>query len=233
MSSNEPTLDLRVPDIEAAITNFTHYIQHEALLRYDMKLGPLPFGSRSLPLAPRRGEIEETLYWSAADGCWYNIDKQEIVLREDIWKTIVSVINRLGGDTCSDYVYNAIREKYHYTSQKDVRVACMEWRNHNLSLLDKYDGAPTNDIALSSTSEPQRGEDVAAVETGGDVATRSTPTPNQANLHKTRFSRVNKSLSRGRTSSRQTSSRRTSSRRGLRQSRGNTPYPNCRHATFR
>ena len=141
--SNEPTLDLRVPDIDAALTNFTHYIEHEAQLRYHMKSGPLEFRTRSLPLAPRRGEIDETLYWSAEDGCWYNIDKQEIVLREDIWKKIVSVINQLGRDTRSHYVYNAIREKCYYISQKNVRVACMEWRKNNLSLLDKYDDAPT------------------------------------------------------------------------------------------
>ena len=209
-----------VLDMNAAISNFTRYIEHEDQLRYDMRLGPLEF-KRPFPIAPRRGEIEETLYWDAEEGCWYSADKKKIVLREDIWKTIASVINQLGGDTRPHYVYNAVREKFHYISQKDVREACKQWRKNNLSLLDSHNGTTINDNASASMSEVQGNVDLAAKEAGRRATRPSTPTPNRVNPHKNKYSGISKSVSRGRGSGRRS------------ESRGNTQYPSHRHAKFR
>ena len=136
MSSVGPA-NPKVPDFQTAATFFARYIANKD--RYVPVEGPWESG-QSIPLAPRRKKVRQILYWSAYDRCWLAMDDKQIVLRDDIWPTIVSKI-RQSGTSGENHTWDAIRKDYDGILKKDVVLACKTWTRFHLWLLDTGNGA--------------------------------------------------------------------------------------------
>ncbi len=136
MSSVSPVPRGRSPDLKAAIA-FHKYIAKKD--RYIPVQGPSERGHPT-PLAPRRKKIGVLPHWNVDDNCWKTAEEKEVVLKDDIFTTIVSEIR---GSGISDWyaTWEAIKKKHDGILQEDVKEACRQWNDKDLSRSEIGNGA--------------------------------------------------------------------------------------------